>query len=148
MLRTTFSRTVVGVVLAAALLVPAASADDWARSGLDPAIATALQDHTSAAPESVPLDPAIATAIRDQPTSQPAVLDPAIRTALMEIASSSTRPDDQASARGVGSLPQPIEVASSGGLDWDSVRFGVGAGFVGCCSRSARCSSSGSGGPA
>ena len=133
MLRHTFTRTVLGVVLAAVLLAPVAHADDWARDGriaLDPAIATALQDHSTQPPASIPLDTAIAVALGDRsPAEQPA-LDPAISTALLDRASSTTRPDDRAQARGVGSLPQPVQAVSADGFDWDRVGIGAGATFA------------------
>ena len=132
MLRHTFTRTVLGAVLTAVLLAPAAHADDWARDGrigLDPAIATALQDHTTQLPASLPLDTAIAVAVSDRSSADQLALDPAIRTALIDRASSATRPDDQAEARGVGSLPQPVETVS-GGFDWDRVGIGAGATFA------------------
>ncbi len=50
MLRHTFSRTVVGLVLTAVLLVPAAQADNWGRDGvtqIDPAGVAAIHDRAS-----------------------------------------------------------------------------------------------------
>ena len=108
----TFHTTFLGIVLAATMLVPAAQADDWARAGLagiDPAIATAIQG------------------VRVSP--EQALLDPAIRTALLERASSSTRPDDRAGVRGVGSLPQPEAVAPTEAFDWN-VGISAGAAFA------------------
>ena len=107
-----FHTTFLGIVLAATLLVPAAQADDWARdglTGLDPATAAVIQD-VSGSPEQ-------------------AMLDPAIRTALLERASSSTRPDDRPGIRGVGSLPQPEAVAPTEAFDWN-VGISAGAAFA------------------
>jgi hypothetical protein len=131
----TFSRNVLGAVLAASLLVPAAQADDWARdsgAALDPAIATAIRDRASLTPEPVVLDPAIASAMRDHASVAPegAAIDPAIQAALLERASSITRPDDRAGARGVGSLPQPGQVAASEAFDWNIIGVGAGATFA------------------
>ncbi len=129
MLRHTFSRTVLGAALAAALLVPAAQADSWGSDvALDPAIATAIQDHAGQLPDSVPLDPAIATAISDRSTSEPIALDPAIQTALLDRASS-PRPDDRAEARGTGALTASVGVAADDGFDWSTVGIGAGATF-------------------
>jgi hypothetical protein len=65
----TFRRTVLCATVAMAMLVPAAQADDWARdrvrdggAGLDPAIATAIQESKSAALQA--LDPGIRTALQ------------------------------------------------------------------------------------
>jgi hypothetical protein len=132
MLRHTFTRTVLGAVLAAALLVPAAQADSWARDGhvaLDPAIATAIQDHAAQLPASVPLDPAIANAISDRSTSELLALDPAIQTAMLDRTSSPTRPDDRAAVRGVGSLTPPVGVAPDDGFDGSTVGIGAAAFF-------------------
>ena len=87
MLRHTFIHTVLGAVIAAVLLAPAALADGWAamRVGLDPAIAVALQDRATAPPASVPLDTAIAVAISDRSSAEELALDPAIRTALADL---------------------------------------------------------------
>lgn len=131
----TFRRSVLGAVFAATLLVQAAQADDWARdsqAAIDPSITTAIHDRPTLMPEPVVLDPAFATAIRDRATvkPEPVVLDPAIRTALLERASSITRPDDRAGARGVGSLPQPEQVAAGETFDWNIVGVGAGATFA------------------
>lgn len=110
----TFGRSVLGVVLAATLLVPAAQADGWARdsrAGLDPGIAAAIHDRASLTPE-------------------PVALDPAIRAALLERASSITRPDDRAGARGPGFVVTgpPLEaVASSDAFQWDDATLGAAA---------------------
>ena len=104
-----FHTTFLGIVLAATLLVPAAQADDWARDGL------------------TGLDPAAILDVSGSPEA--AMLDPAIRTALLERASSSTRPDDRAGVRGVGSLPQPEAVAPTEAFDWN-VGIGAGAAFA------------------
>ena len=133
MLRHTFIHTVLGAVIAAVLLAPAALADDWgrdARVGLDPAIAVALQDRATAPPASVPLDTAIAVAISDRSSAEELALDPAIRTALADRAADPTRPDDRAQARGAGSLPQPVQAAPADVFDWDRVGIGAGATFV------------------
>ena len=133
MLSHTIIRTVLGAVLAAMLLAPAALADDWASDrqvGLDPAIVTALHNRVGATAERGTLDPAIFTAIRDHAavSSTPIPLDPAIRAALNEHqAATPTRPDDRLGARGPGSLPQPSPVGTSGGFDWNNVGLGAGA---------------------
>ena len=57
-------------------------------------------------------------------------LDPAIRTALLERATSPVRPDDRAGMRSVGSLPQPEQAATSEAFDWDVVGIGAGATFT------------------
>ncbi len=100
----TVSRSVLGILLVATLLVPAAQADDWARD------------------KYAPVDPAIATAIHDRASlnPQPAALGPA---------SSITRPDDRAGIRGVGSLAQP-EHAASAAFDWNIIRVGAAATFA------------------
>jgi hypothetical protein len=66
----TFRRTILCATIALTLLVPAAQADDWAadrategRTGLDPAIATAIFESKNAASQQVALDPAIRTAL-------------------------------------------------------------------------------------
>ena len=133
MLSHTIIRTVLGAVLAAMLLAPAALADDWASDrqvGLDPAIVTAIHDRVGATTERGTLDPAIATAIRDHAnvSSTQIPLDPAIRAALNEHQTATpTRPDDRMGARGPGSLPQLSPVATSDGFDWNNVGFGAGA---------------------
>lgn len=132
----TVIRTVLGAVFAATLLAPSALADDWARDrqvGLDPAIVTALHDRVGATAERGWLDPAIATALRDRADATPAPvpLDPAIRVALLEHqATTAVRPDDRAGVRGVGSLPQPSAVATSGDFEWSNVGVGSAAVFA------------------
>src|SRR3954452_6686127 len=57
-----FRRTVLAAAVALTLLVPAAQADDWARQSplpLDPALANAIGDNTTAASKPLPLDPAL-----------------------------------------------------------------------------------------
>lgn len=107
----TFSRTAVGALLAALLLVPAAQADGWARDRL------------------VAVDPAIAAAIHDRAILQPepVTLDPAVQAALLERTSSATRPDDRAGTRGVGALPQPAQVAAANSFELNWIGIGVGA---------------------
>ena len=110
----TFSRTVLCAAFAAVLLVPAAQADSWARdarTGLDPAIVTAIHDDASVTPER-------------------GALDPAIRAALLARTVSPVRPDDRAGMRSVGSLPQPEQAATSEAVDWNVVGIGAGATFA------------------
>lgn len=108
------TRTVLGTVLAATLLAPAAAADNWwgrdRQSGLDQAIATALNSRAAA-------------------TSAASLLDPAIKVAILNHkAATPTRPDDRAGAHGSGSLAQPAPVTSTNdGLDWNNLGFGAGA---------------------
>ena len=108
------TRTVLGTVLAATLLAPAAAADNWwgrdRQSGLDQAIATALNSRAAATSAPSPLDPAIQAAILNHEAAAP------------------TRPDDRAGTHGSGSLAQPAPVTSTNdGLDWNNLGFGVGA---------------------
>ncbi len=91
----TLSRTAVGALLAAMLLVPAAQADDWARD------------------QRMTIDPAIVSAIHDRASLQPEPV--------------ATRPDDRAGTRGVGTLPQPAQVAASDSFDLNRVGVGLGA---------------------
>ena len=107
----TFSRTVLGALFAAILLVPAAHADDWARNqgvAINPAIAAAIHDRASLQPE-------------------PVRLDAAIQAALLERTYSATRPDDRPGTRGVGALPKSPQAATSNSFDLNSVSIGVGA---------------------
>ena len=107
----TFSRTAIGALLAAILLVPAAQADNWAqdrRTTIDPAIVAAIHDRATLQPE-------------------PVALDPAIHAALVARTSAATRPDDRAGTRGVGALPQPAEVATDDSFAWNKAGIGVSA---------------------
>jgi hypothetical protein len=100
----TVSRSVLGTLLVAVLLVPAAQADDWARdkyAAVDPAIAVAIHDRASLTPH----------------------------PAALGSDSSITRPDDRAGLRGVGSLPQP-EPAGNAGFDWNVVTVGASVTFA------------------
>lgn len=107
-----FTHSTLVAALAAVLLVPAALADDWgrdARIAIDPAIVAAIHDRANLAPA-------------------PVALDPAVQAALLDArASSTTRPDDRAGARGVGALPQPEQTRAAGGLEWSIVGVGAGA---------------------
>jgi hypothetical protein len=137
----TITRTVLGAVLAPLLLVPAALAADSARGpqvGLDPAIATAIHNRAEATASSDALDPAIATAMRNRAaaTSTTIPLDPPLLAAMLEHearvqaraqARAQAHPDNRAGVRGVGSLPQPAPVATSGSFDWSNVGLGAGA---------------------
>ena len=146
------TRTVLGTVLAATLLAPAAAADNWwgrdRQSGLDQAIATALTSRAAATSAASLLDPAIKVAILNHKaatptrpdyragtrefagvTSTPIPLDPAIKVAILNHkAATPTRPDDRAGTHGSGSLAQPAPVTSTNdGLDWNNLGFGAGA---------------------
>ena len=104
-------RSILTAALAAALLVPAGQADDWglqARTTVDPAIAAAIHDRGSLTPA-------------------PVALDSSIQAALLERASSITRPDDRPGSRGVGSLPQSTGTAAEDGFEWST---SVGAGAI------------------
>src|SRR3954467_10822335 len=87
-----FRRTVLAAAVALTLLVPAAQADDWARQSplpLDPSLANAIGDRTTAASKPLPLDPSLANAISDgaASASNRVPLDPALRNVLVEAAS-------------------------------------------------------------
>src|SRR4051794_13680766 len=88
----TFRRTVLAAAVALTLLVPAAQGDDWARQSplpLDPALANAIGDRTTAPSQQLPVDPSLANAIRDSAASasSPVPLDPALRNVVVEASS-------------------------------------------------------------
>jgi hypothetical protein len=127
-------RTVLGTVLAAMLLAPAAAADRWGsnhQSGLDPAIRAAMLAHQTANRSSVRPDDRAGT--RDVAGVTPASipLDPAIRAAMLAHQTanrSSVRPDDRAGTHGPGLVSQPALVATtSDGIDWNNLGVGGGA---------------------
>ena len=112
------TRTVLGTVLAATLLAPVAAADKWGsdrQSGLDQAIATALNSRAAATPAASLLDPAIQAAMLAHQTGN----------------QSSVRPGNRAGAHGPGLLTQSASVgAASEGVDWNNLGFGTGAALL------------------
>ena len=142
-----FSRPLVRIILTAALaailLVPAAQADDWGKDNaaqVDPAIAAAIQDHSSAVdqpsaarPVSLAVRPDDRAGLRGAGTtpSTPVALSDAVeRAVLRHNASTAVRPDDRAGPRGAGTEVadnEPIATAASAGFHGADAGFGAAA---------------------
>ena len=91
------------IVVAAALLVPVAQADDWARDGI---AASGVAGSTH--PDN-----------RAEPRGPGAI-------AAQQAASTPVRPDDRAGARGPGALTPTVVVEStSSGFDWSAAAIGM-----------------------
>src|SRR6188472_3774020 len=101
-------RKLVGtIVVAAALLVPVAQADDWASDGI---AASEVADST-------------------HPDNRAEARGPGA-IAAQQAASTPVRPDDRAGARGPGALTSPPVVEStSSGFDWSSAAIGMVGGM-------------------
>ena len=95
------------IVVAAALLVPVAQADDWARDGLS----------TSEVARST------------RPDDRAAARGPGA-IAAQQAASTPVRPDDRAGARGPEALtPTPVVESRSSGFDWSAAAIGMVSGM-------------------
>jgi hypothetical protein len=130
--------TLVSVVTAAALLVPAASAgtrpDDragvrgpGAELWLDPSIARVVDENSGA----LWLDPSIAGAVANASTSELWV-DPALAEVVRTATSSSVRPDDRAGRRELPlAVPTSTPATVTRSFDWGDAGIGaVAAGFL------------------
>jgi hypothetical protein len=94
------------IVVAAALLVPVAQADDWATDGI-----TASEIAGSTHPDN-----------RAEPRGPGAI-------AAQQGASTPIRPDDRPEPRGPGAFTTTQIVESSGGFDWSSAAIGMVGGI-------------------
>lgn len=94
------------IVVAAALLVPLAQADDWATDGI-----TASGIAGSTHPDN-----------RAEPRGPGAI-------AAQQAASKPIRPDDRPEPRGPGAFTTTQIVESSGGFDWSSAAIGMVGGI-------------------
>jgi hypothetical protein len=94
------------IVVAAALLVPVAQADDWATDGI-----TAPEIAASTHPDN-----------RAEARGPGAI-------AAQQAASKRVRPDDRAEPRGPGAVTPAVVVESSNGFDWSSAGIGMVGGM-------------------
>ena len=95
------------IVVAAALLVPVAQADDWARDGI-----AASEVAGSTHPDN-----------RAEARGPGAI-------AAQQAASTPVHPDDRAGARGPGALtPTPVVESTSSGFDWSAAAIGMVGGM-------------------
>jgi len=103
----TWTKLIGTIVVAAALLVPVAQADDWARDGI-----AASEVAGSTHPDN-----------RAEARGPGAI-------AAQQASSTPVRPDDRAGARGPGALTPTLVVEStSSGFDWSAAAIGMVGGM-------------------